>query len=254
MTSSLPNKINTALKNLSIGSLLTLSALSATATTGPDSYAEAFNKDGRWPQYVTPNQKIVFEDGTSLSATIPVVFSRAYEDGTLAVVDRIGAVLIDYTKTDFTQQVSELVEKSGEEQNFDNFIRQLGRRVFDLSHSKTKAVSEKVLSEYDSFLICKSRMDSDVLDQLKADLTANEDWLKAHNCRPIIVFEESVRNAEFYKFLETNEINFPVVVPIFTKGFIDFTFTQREADAVHLWINKNGKLLAKGSSVEKTLR
>ena len=240
-------------KQLATSVLLAIATLGAYAETETISFAEAYEKDSRWPPYVTPSETIVFEDGTSLSASIPTVFSRAYDDGTLVLVDRIGTVFVDHAKTDFIKQINDQVELPDGEQNYNNFIRQLGRRVFDLSHSITKAVPESKLSEFDSFLVCKTEMNPEAIAVVKERVFSNQKWLTSHNCRPVIVFENSVPNETFYHFLKTNDVLYPVVVPIFTKGFIDFAFTERESNANFLWINKNGKLLAKGGSLDELM-
>lgn len=246
--------MKTTLQKLTCCSIITTLSFNVSLATGAEDFSKVYEHDSAWPQYVSPTQQIIFDNGTALSPNIPVVLSRAYEDGSLAVTDRIGSVLIDHKETDFLQQVSQQTNHDETEQNFHNFIRQIGRRVFDLSHSETKAVPEAALSEYDTFLVCKSSMQGDAIKDLVVNLNAQQDWLAAHNCRPIIVFEAIVKNAEFYSFLKTHEIHYPVVVPIFTKGFLEFTYTQREAGASKIWLNKNGKLLAKGNHLEAMLK
>lgn len=246
------NKLHLRSKHLAIASLVGIS-LSATSNAELISFEAAYSQDERWPQFVTPHKTITLEDGTKLSSSIPVVFSRAYEDGKLLIVDRAGTIEIDHTNTNFIEQVSDLSSNPEQGNNFDNFIRQLGRRVFDLSHSQTKAVPEAVLSKFDSFLVCRTMMCPTALRTLQTELDSKSKWLAANNCRPIIVFKKSVPNAEFYSFLESNQIHLPVVVPIFTNGFLNFTFSERESNTDILWVNKNGKLLKKGSSLEKML-
>ncbi len=250
MNSSLQNNPKQRLKLRAVSYLMAAIVPCITFAETSDCYNTAYMNDSEWPQYVTPNEPIELANGTTLSASIPLVLSRAYEDGKLAVVDRVGTELIDHSKTNFVKQVKAAEDDRNQGVSFHNFIQQLGRRVFDLSHSTSKAVSEKTLSKYDSFLIIRCAYDPEAVVEITSKLDQTTAWLNSNNCRPIILFEESVPNAEFYQFLETNNVNYPVVVPIFTQGLRKFVYTERESDSSILWINANGKCLKKAASLE----
>ncbi|HAV12030.1 MAG TPA: hypothetical protein DCX06_00850 [Opitutae bacterium] len=250
MKSSLLNKFKLKLKEHSVSCLFAIITPSICIASNNDCFANAYENDSNWPQFVTPSEAIELENGTRLSAFIPLVLSRAYEDGTLVVIDRAGATLIDHSKTNFLELTQDDSTSEREGQNFHNFIQQLGRRVFDLSHSTSKAVPEKVLSEYKSFLVIRCAFSVEHISEVTTELDTITEWLNSNNCRPIIIFKKSVANAQFYEFLETNKVNYPVVVPIFTQGLTEFIYTDRESETPILWINKNGKKLNQASSIQ----
>jgi hypothetical protein len=218
-------------------------SLVALPCSGSD-YAEAYANDRHWPSHVSLSEDLHDDEGKRLvSKSLPLVLIRAYEDGQLAIVDRSGTLLLNHSKTDFLQRVDAFRQKQEATGDAANFMHQIGRRVFDLNRDSGKAVPETELAEYEAFLICRTRSTEDALVPLLESINDILPQLEEANIQPILVFEEIMPNKAFYEHLKSHEVPFPVVVPIFQRGFLDAVYTKREAGTPFLLINKNGKLL-----------
>lgn len=231
-------------------SIQAISSLLLASIAGANDFETAYKNEALWPSKVTPNETVYDADGKKLiEENIPVAFIRAYPDGHIAIVDRIGSVIVDHSKTDFIDLMgeSELTPKRSGNMIL---LNQIGRRCFDLSHDKKKAVSESVLMEYRSFLFvrtsCQQRALSSTLDRLEKAA----DSMKSSKVRPILIFDELIPNEEFYAKVLEAEIPYPVVVPIFQKGLVQALYTERENGFQILLISINGKLEATYRSLE----
>ena len=215
-----------------------------------DDFAAAYSNDEFWPAHITPEETIYDESGNSLlQANIPVTLIRAYEDGKLSVVDRKGNMLIEHSKTDFCEQVQAFL-KSKRKAATQILLHQLGRRTFDRSYDQSKAVSEQELSKYRGFLIVRTSSEKEFLGRVLKTLPSMREHLNKKEIRPIIVFDELMRNYEFSKMVERFDIAFPVVAPIFQKGFVQALFSEREQNSRVLLLSISGKLLGKYKKLE----
>jgi hypothetical protein len=231
----------------------TSSLLSAASAVVPD-FEIAYLHDQLWPSHVRLAEDLLTEDGQRLvGRALPVVLIRAYGDGQLAIVDREGTFLVDHSKTDFIARVAEFKEKDAEAGDAANFLHQIGRRVFDLSYNSQRAVPESELARSDAYLICRTSMEVSELTQLLSDLEGLDSQFESDKILPILVFQEQLDNREFYAHLTALKIPYPVVVPVFQSGFLDAVFTEREAGAEYLLINKNGKLIGAGKTPLSTI-
>jgi hypothetical protein len=225
------------------------------STSAGISYAQAYENDRHWPSHVSFAEDLHDEDGKRLvSKALPVVLVRAYEDGQLAIVDRAGTLLIDHSKTDFLKRVDAFQEKQKEAGDTANFLHQIGRRVFDLSRESEKAVPETELAQYEAFLICRTQSDETALLPLLDKIKAILPQLGEAGIQPILVFEESFSNKAFYEHLKSLEVPYPVVVPVFQRGFLSTVYTEREKGMDFLLINKNGKLLRAANTLADTVK
>jgi hypothetical protein len=219
---------------------------SATPVPTPEelSFESAFAHDHLWPSHVELTEDVFSEEGERLlRADLPVVLIRAYKDEMLAVVDRRGTFIVGAHKTNFLKEVAAYEAKSEKSGHFSNFLNQIGRRVFNLSYDKEKAVSETKLAHFDAFLICRTKADRDTLHALLSDLEKLQPQLEVSKIEPILVFEETMGNLEFYELVKAFDPPYTAVVPIFQRGFLDAVFTEREADSDFLLIAKSGKVL-----------
>lgn len=225
------------------------------STSAGISYAQAYENDGHWPSHVSLSEDLHSEDGKRLaSKALPVVLVRAYDDGQLAIVDRSGTLLVDHSKTDFLKRVDTFQEKQKEAGNAANFLHQIGRRVFDLNRDNEKALSEKELAQHEAFLICRTRSAEAALLPLMDEIKTILPQLEEAGIHPILVFEETMTNKTFYEHLKSLDVPYPVVVPVFQRGFLNTVYTEREADTPFLLINKNGKLLRAADTLEATVK
>jgi hypothetical protein len=226
--------------------LLPFVALATSSLTTPaePSFESAFADDHLWPSHIELTEDVFSEEGERLlRADLPVVFIRAYKDEMLAVVDREGTFIVDAHKTNFLKEVAAYQAESEKSGHFSNFLNQIGRRVFNLSYDKEKAVSEAKLAHFDAFLICRTKSDKDTLRALRTDLEKLQPQLEVSKIEPILVFEETMGNLEFYELVKTIDPPYTAVVPIFQRGFLDAVFTGREADSDFLLIARSGKVL-----------
>lgn len=229
---------------------LFLSTISQTSEASVD-FKYAYENERLWPTSVVPNQVIYDEEGSKLlDANIPVTLIRAYPDGNLAIVDRNGTFIIQQIKTDFLAQF-------GNDENIPNrsgnmiFINQIGRRCFDYSHDTQKAVPESKLVAYNEFLTIQTSSKPEALSKTLGLLKQIDAQLEEQKTQPILVFTELMPNKQFYELVTDLEIPYPIVVPIFQKGFINAIYTEREANKGTLLISIHGKLLASYETLEQ---
>ncbi|WP_269524772.1 hypothetical protein [Coraliomargarita parva] len=227
------------MKRSSLALLLTTLQLTSVSLDALE-YSDAYTLDHAWPDFVTPTENAYNESGLKiLEKGIPAVFIRAYPDGMLAVVDREGAQLVPYDQTDF---LGRLEKSSHMETDSKIFLNQISRRVFDLDFDASKAVSETELAKFDSFLVLTTPCEDTDLIDLKEQLAGASSLLKRLQVTPIVIFESLMPNNEFYEKVTRTDFTYPVVVPIFQKGFIQAVYSQREIDYPVLWVQSSGKL------------
>ncbi|WPJ94191.1 hypothetical protein SH580_12180 [Coraliomargarita algicola] len=237
-----------------VASCLSLVGASAESLDATGSYEYVYAQDKLWPSHVELEQDLYSDEGKRLlRAGLPLVLIRAYEDGMLAIVDRAGTFLIAAEGTNFSSLVATHQAESEKAGNFSNFLNQIGRRVFDFDYDENKAVPEAELSRFEAFLICRTSADEETLMTLLYKLEEHKETLEAKNIEPILVFEEFMKNQEFYDFVTTTRIPHPVVVPIFQKGFLQAVYTEREAGHDFLLLAKSGKRLGASSTLDEAL-
>lgn len=238
----------------SLGSQFSLASQDAESLNFADGYAN----DHLWPATVTPSIAIHDASGQKmLDSSIPVVLSRAYEDGTLAVIDRIGCLLIDYKQTNFVESVNELRMSLGDLEGSHHtriLLNQLARRIYDKSYSESKAVSEEELKKYSQFLIIRTSSKTTSLQATLAQLRSLDPYLEDKNVCAILIFDELMPNAEFNQLVAEMDVTYPVVVPIFQKGLIQALYTEREQEDRVLLLMPSGKLVEKAVSLETFLK
>tara|TARA_X000000950_G_scaffold278183_1_gene368736 strand:+ start:346 stop:1092 length:747 start_codon:yes stop_codon:yes gene_type:complete len=224
------------------------------ANDKPVTFEYAYQNEELWPAFVEPNQEILDNSGKMLlSANIRVVLIRAYENGELLVVDRIGAVLIEHSKTNFLELIAEgkVNPKPG---GTKILMNQLARRIFDLSENKTKALSDADLSKYKNFLIIRTSSQLNKLEQTVKLLVGIEGLLAANKTRPILIFDELMPNAEFYTLIAEFGLKLPVAAPIFQKGLAQALYGPNESNERVLLINICGKLIHSYSDLQSCIK
>jgi hypothetical protein len=75
--------------------------------------------------------------------------------------------------------------------------------------------------------------------------------LQKNKIRPILVFDEHMSNLSFYELVKQFNIPYPVVAPIFQKGFIQALFSEREKNSRFLLLKISGQLIGHSNSLKE---
>lgn len=206
-------------------------------------YSLAYNICDYWPIHIIPSEDLYKNGARIVEKDIPTVLIRAYPDGILAINDRSGNHLISYEKTDFLKRVYQN-KKSNLKTTI--FLNQIVRRVFDLKINSEKTLNQEYLDKFENFMIVEIPYGQpEKTKNILTELKSLKEKLQSKNTLPILHLDTLIENETFYSFIIENEINYPVVVPIFTPGFKEFVYTERESldHSPLLIIKKTGKLI-----------
>jgi hypothetical protein len=227
--------------------IMVTNVLTGGATTKDFDWAYA--QDMFWPTHVTPSEAVLDDSGNIvLQANIPVVLIRAYEDGKLCLIDRTGNILINYAITNFVEQI-ETTLASEQRAKTKIMLNQLGRRIYDYSYDRSKAVSEKELAKYSAFMVVRTPSNKESLEATIAAIRDQLEEIDTKKICPVLIFDELMPNKVFYERVNELKVPYPVVAPIFQQGTVNALFSEREKSSRAILISISGKLLDKWTTL-----